>query len=116
MVQELTVRLGIFTGRGYSELVRHHFGRAWGWVSTEGLAVAVAGSMITEFAAGGRHRRALWNFAQPDPSPCSVDSAGHRLVRSYRRVERAAILIGSFELAFLLVGRKDASRLCDGSA
>ena len=33
MVQELAVRLGIFTGRGYTELVRHHFGSGWAWVS-----------------------------------------------------------------------------------
>src|ERR1700730_19276114 len=33
MVQELAVRLGIFTGRGYNELIRCHFGHAWAWVS-----------------------------------------------------------------------------------
>jgi Mn2+/Fe2+ NRAMP family transporter len=31
MVQELAVRLGIFAGRGYSELVRHHVARRSGW-------------------------------------------------------------------------------------
>ena len=51
MVQELAVRLGIFTGRGYSELVRHHYGGGWAWVLAAGLVVAVAGSMVTEFAA-----------------------------------------------------------------
>jgi Mn2+/Fe2+ NRAMP family transporter len=29
MVQELAMRLGIFTGLGYSELVRLRFGRTW---------------------------------------------------------------------------------------
>ena len=51
MVQELAVRLGIFTGRGYSELVRHHYGSGWAWVLAAALVVAVAGSMVTEFAA-----------------------------------------------------------------
>jgi len=50
MVQQLAVRLGIFTGRGYSELVRHHYGSGWAWVLAAGLVVAVAGSMTTEFA------------------------------------------------------------------
>ena len=32
IVQELTVRLGIFTGRGHGELIRERFGRVWAWV------------------------------------------------------------------------------------
>ena len=44
MVQELTVRLGIFTGRGHGELIRDTFGPFWGWVSAD--------------RAGHRHRRA----------------------------------------------------------
>jgi Mn2+/Fe2+ NRAMP family transporter len=37
MVQELTVRLGLYTGRGHGELIRERFGLAghgfqlWGW-------------------------------------------------------------------------------------
>ena len=37
MVQELTVRLGLYTGRGHGELIRARFGlgwallRLWGW-------------------------------------------------------------------------------------
>src|ERR1700759_2640318 len=49
MVQELTVRLGIFTGLGHGELVRANFGPAWAWVSAVGLGVAVLGSLVTEF-------------------------------------------------------------------
>src|ERR1700692_2110659 len=37
MVQELTVRLGICTGRGHGELIRERFGVGWAWVSTGGL-------------------------------------------------------------------------------
>ena len=29
MVQELTVRLGIYTGRGHGELIRERFGARW---------------------------------------------------------------------------------------
>ena len=49
MVQELTVRLGIFTGRGYGELIRERFGAGWAWLSLIGLAAAVIGSLVTEF-------------------------------------------------------------------
>jgi Mn2+/Fe2+ NRAMP family transporter len=39
MVQELTVRLAVFTGRGHGELIRETFGPVWAWVSAAGLAV-----------------------------------------------------------------------------
>jgi len=103
MVQELAVRLGIFTGRGYSELVRHHYGSGWAWVLAAALVVAVAGSMVTEFAAVagvGELYGASRNLTLPM-------AAGTLLViilsGSYRRVERTAILIGALELAFLMV-------------
>jgi Mn2+/Fe2+ NRAMP family transporter len=38
LVQEVTVRLGIFTGRGHGELIRDTFGPLWGWVSATGSA------------------------------------------------------------------------------
>jgi len=31
IVQELTVRLGIVSGKGHAELIRDHFGRGWAW-------------------------------------------------------------------------------------
>ena len=49
MVQELTVRLGIYTGRGHGELIRARFGLGWARLSTLGLTAAVVGSLITEF-------------------------------------------------------------------
>ena len=49
MVQELTVRLGIFSGRGHGELIRDTFGKGWSWLAAAGLGVAVVGSLVTEF-------------------------------------------------------------------
>ena len=114
MVQELAVRLGLFTGRGYSELVRHHFGPAWAWVSAAGLAVAVAGSMITEFAAVAGIGE-LYGISRNLTLPLAAATLLLIVLSgSYRRVERAAILIGSFELAFLFVAastRPDFARV-----
>src|ERR1700744_950735 len=50
MVQELTVRLGVFTGRGHGELIRDTFGVFWGWVSAAGLGIATVGALLTEFS------------------------------------------------------------------
>jgi Mn2+/Fe2+ NRAMP family transporter len=103
MVQELAVRLGIFTGRGYNELIRCHFGHAWAWVSAAGLAVAVAGSMITEFAAVAGISE-LYGISRNLSLPLAASTLLLIVLSgSYRRIERAAILIGSFELAFLLI-------------
>ena len=50
IVQELTVRLGILTGRGHGELIRATFGPFWAWLSVAGLAIATLGALLTEFA------------------------------------------------------------------
>jgi Mn2+/Fe2+ NRAMP family transporter len=50
IVQELTVRLAIFTGKGHGELIRETFGQRWAWISVAGLGVAVVGALITEFS------------------------------------------------------------------
>ncbi|SCB38160.1 divalent metal cation transporter [Rhizobium lusitanum] len=43
MVQELTIRLGIYTGQGHGELIRKEFGTGWSWVAAVGLVAATAG-------------------------------------------------------------------------
>jgi len=103
MVQELTVRLGIHTQRGHGELIRERFGIGWAWLSTTGLAAATIGSLVTEFTgvAGigelyGLSRSLTLPFASA--ALLTVVATG-----SYRRVERTALVIGLFELAFLAV-------------
>jgi Mn2+/Fe2+ NRAMP family transporter len=106
MVQELAMRLGIFTGLGYSELVRHRFGSAWAWTMAAGLVVAVAGSMTTEFAAVAGIGE-LYGVSRNLTLPMAASTLLVIIVSgSYRRVERTAILVGAFELAFLLVAAR----------
>ncbi len=103
MVQELTVRLGIFTGRGHGELIAETFGRFWAWVSAIGLAIATAGALLTEFsgvAAVGEL------YGVPRAITLSLAAAALLVVvltGSYRRVERVAIAVGLFEFAFFFV-------------
>jgi hypothetical protein len=49
MVQRLTARLGVFTGRRHGGLIRQHFWRACAKVSDAGLTAAAIGSLVTEF-------------------------------------------------------------------
>jgi Mn2+/Fe2+ NRAMP family transporter len=103
VVQELTVRLGIHSGKGHGELIRDHFGKGWAWLSAAGLGVATVGAILTEFSgvAGVGEM-----YGVPRTLSVAV-SAGFLLVvvltGSYRRVERVAIALGLFEFAFFLV-------------
>src|SRR5271168_1298639 len=48
IVQELTLRLGLVTGRGHGELIRDTFGRGWAWLSVGTLMLACVGAIITQ--------------------------------------------------------------------
>jgi NRAMP (natural resistance-associated macrophage protein)-like metal ion transporter len=118
VVQELTVRLGVFTGRGHGELIREAFGPGWAWLSAAGLGVATIGALLTEFS-GVAGIGDLYGI----PHAVSLPMAAAALLAvvftgSYRRVERAAIIIGLFELAFFFVAwaaRPDLSQLARDS-
>ena len=103
VVQELTVRLGIFTGQGHGELIRKSFGTGWAWLSVSGLGVATLGALVTEFsgvAAVGEL------FGVPRVLSLGLTVAvllAIVLTGSYRRVERVAIGLGLFEFAFFFV-------------
>jgi Mn2+/Fe2+ NRAMP family transporter len=103
MVQELTVRLAIFTGRGHGELIRDTFGPVWAWVSALGLGVATIGALLTEFSgvAGVGELYGLPRYASLPVAVVALPVVV--LTGSYRRVERFAIAVGLFELAFFFV-------------
>ena len=97
------MRLGLYTGRGYGELIRERFGLGWAWLSVAGWR---------------RRRSARWSPNSPawraseNSTACRAELtlplAAAALLAvvatgSYRRVERIAIVIGLFELAFFAV-------------
>ncbi|WP_428375694.1 NRAMP family divalent metal transporter [Lichenicoccus sp.] len=103
MVQELTVRLGIFTGRGHGELIRETFGRFWAIVSAAGLAVATGGALLTEFSGVAGVGEL---YGVPRAVTLALAAGALLLVvitGSYRRAERVMIAVGLFELAFFYV-------------
>ncbi|MGO8868551.1 MAG: NRAMP family divalent metal transporter [Alphaproteobacteria bacterium] len=117
VVQELTVRLGIFTGKGHGELIREVFGKRWAWLSVAGLGVTTAGALLTEFSGVAGVGEL---FGVPRAASL-VLAAGFLLVvvwtGSYRRVERVAIALGLFEFAFFWVAyasHPQASELAAG--
>jgi NRAMP (natural resistance-associated macrophage protein)-like metal ion transporter len=103
IVQELTVRLGIVTGKGHGQLIRQHFGSLWAWVSVSTLILACIGALITELS-GIAGVGLLVGI--PTWISMFIVITGLMLMvytGSYVTVERIAIAIGMFELVFLIV-------------
>lgn len=103
VVQELTVRLGIFTGHGHGYAIRRHFGRFWAWVSVSTLLFACVGALITELS-GIAGVAALVGI--PAWLSMLIVVAGLTAMvcsGSCLTVERIALCIGLFECVFLLV-------------
>jgi NRAMP (natural resistance-associated macrophage protein)-like metal ion transporter len=103
VVQELTVRLGIFTGKGHGELIRDTFGKGWAWLSAAGLAVATVGALLSEFS-GVAGVGELYGVPRAVTLTLSVVFLlVVAFTGSYRRVERVAIGLGLFELVFFVI-------------
>jgi Mn2+/Fe2+ NRAMP family transporter len=103
VVQDLAVRLGIFTGRGHGELIRATLGAGWAWASAAALVVAGLGALVTEFS-GVAGVGTLYGV----PRLVSLLAAAAVLLAvvlsgSSRRAERVALALGLFELSFFVV-------------
>jgi Mn2+/Fe2+ NRAMP family transporter len=51
VVQEMSMRIGAVTHRGYGELVLQRFGRVWGWFGATDLCLTNLVTLIAEFVA-----------------------------------------------------------------
>lgn len=119
VVQELTARLGIVTGKGHAVLIREHYGAIWAWVSTATLVVACAGALLTEFggiaAVGSLVHLPVWLSLALTVGALAIMA----ITGSYKSVERVALAIGAFELAFVavaIIAHPDWSRLVSDTA
>ena len=103
LVQELTVRLGVHTHRGHAELICERYGIGWAAVAVAALAVASIGSLVTEFtgvAGIGEMFGVSRVFTLPLAAAALLAIVG---AGAYRRIERMALAVSLFELAFFAV-------------
>ncbi len=101
VIQEMTVRLGIHTGKGHGALIREHFGRGWVLLSAGMLLASGIGALLTEFA-GVAGVGELFGVSRTLTVPTAAAFLiGIAMTGSYRRVERIAIALGLAELAFV---------------
>lgn len=103
LVQELTIRLGLSTGKGFGELILRRFGKVAAAISIATLVLSCFGALLTELGglAGVGELLGI-------PAWQTVALAvGGILVMvwtgSYHSVERIVIGLGLFELAFLVI-------------
>src|SRR5581483_7939379 len=119
IVQEITVRLGLVTGKGHGELIREHFGMGWAMVSVITLFIACVGALVTEFAG-------IAGVAQMFHIPLWVSVPAVTLLLilvgfsgSYRRVEKIGLAVGLFELLFIIaaiMAKPDFNEMAHGLA
>ena len=118
VVQELTVRLGIVSGKGHGDLIQQQFGRGWALLSVGTLVLACIGALLSELSglAG-----AGLVFGVPVSLTMTIVVGGLIIMAytsSYLSVERIAMCIGAFELVFLVVAWRahpDPAAMLSGS-
>jgi Mn2+/Fe2+ NRAMP family transporter len=108
VAQELAARLGLATGRGYARLVRETYGAPAAWLCVAALGVSCFAALATQIA--GLAGIGLLFGAPRGATIASVVAVILAMVwtRAYQAVERIAIGLGLFELAFLVVAWRSA--------
>ncbi|MDE2457081.1 MAG: divalent metal cation transporter [Burkholderiales bacterium] len=106
MVQELAARLALSTGLGYAELIRRRFGRGMAGLSVATLVASCFGALVTEMSGlvgvGNIFGIAGWiTIAVLIGFILTMVATG-----AYQSVERIVIVLGMFELVFLVIAWK----------
>ena len=103
VIQEMTMRLGAVTHRGYGELIFQRFGRIWGWLSIGDLVVVNLVTLITEIIAI-RVGMGFFGISTPVAVGCAVATVALSACGSrYSRWERVGMSLALFNLVFLVV-------------
>jgi hypothetical protein len=114
VVQEMTVRLGVATHRGHSELIFQRFGPFWGYFAMADLLFGNLLTLVTEFIAiqaGGLY------FGVPAWASVAIGVAlviGSLAFRRYATWERMLMGLAAFNLLFVpaaLLAHPDGAQL-----
>lgn len=102
LIQEMAMRVGAVTHRGYGQLVLQRYGPTWGWLGAADLVLTNLVTLVSEFVAI-RVGLAYFHLGAPVAAALGLalvvgTSAGGR----YRRWERAALGMAAFNALFLL--------------
>ncbi len=103
LVQEMTARLALATGKGHAELIRSRYGPRWAAVSVGGMAVINFVAYVSEFAG-----IALGAAILGIPAPVAIVGAlvlhaGAVLTGGYSVFERGAVLLSLALFSFVVL-------------
>jgi Mn2+/Fe2+ NRAMP family transporter len=103
LVQEMTARLALATGKGHAELVRARYGPGWAAVSVAGMAVINFVAYVAEFAG-----IALGAAILGIPAPVAIVGAlalhaGAVLTGGYSVFERGALVLSLALFSFVVL-------------
>jgi Mn2+/Fe2+ NRAMP family transporter len=108
VAQELAARLGVGTGRGCARLIAETYGAPPAWLSVAALGVSCFAALVTQIA-GLADVGLLFGLPRGATTAAAVAFILAMVwTRSYQSVERVAIGLGLFELAFLVVAWRSA--------
>lgn len=101
VIQEITIRLGLHTGRGQGALIREHFGRGWAFLSASALFISAVGALVTELAGVAGIGEIFGLSPRYTVSITVIFLVTISLSGSYRKTERIGLVFGLAELAFI---------------
>jgi Mn2+/Fe2+ NRAMP family transporter len=102
LIQEITVRLGIITGRGHGQLIRERFGWGWALLSVSTLFLTSVGALITEFSGIAGVGTLIGVPPWLSVGLATIILVAIGISGRYQRVEWIGIGLGSLELAFVV--------------
>jgi Mn2+/Fe2+ NRAMP family transporter len=111
VAQELAARLGLATGRGAARLIEETYGAPLAWLASLALAASCFAALVTQIVGLVAVGQLL---GAPRGETIAIVTLALLLMvwtNSYRSVERIAIGLGLFELAYLVVAWKSAPDL-----
>eukprot|EP00746_Dinoflagellata_sp_MGD_P167032 gnl/MRDRNA2_/MRDRNA2_97337_c0_seq1.p1 gnl/MRDRNA2_/MRDRNA2_97337_c0~~gnl/MRDRNA2_/MRDRNA2_97337_c0_seq1.p1 ORF type:complete len:530 (+),score=56.48 gnl/MRDRNA2_/MRDRNA2_97337_c0_seq1:74-1663(+) len=117
VAQELSMRLGILTRKGLTELIAHHYGPVWGWLLGCTLILTCIGAMMSEMATIAGVGQL---YGIPKYVSCSVvmgSLLGIVLMKSYDKVEAIGLAMGACQIVFpfmVVIVRPNLDELATG--
>ena len=103
LVQEMTARLGIVTGRGHAELIRERYGMRWAGVAVVTMVAIDLVAYVAEFAGIALGAAILGIPVAPAIVATLVVHSLVVLTRSYSTFERIALAFSVLLFAFIIL-------------
>ena len=101
VVQEMTVRLGIVSGRGHAALIRERYGLGWACLSLGTMLITNVAGLVTEFIGIAGVALIFGLPVAPLVSIAALLLLGVVFTGSYKRAEYVALALCFLELLFI---------------